>query len=307
MPTGLLCALGTALAYGAGSVLQAAAATRTAPSPRLGPGLLLALVRSWRYVAGLTLDGLGFVLSVVALRSLPLYVVQAVTVAFLAVTALLAVPVLGLRLRRREVVAMLVVLLGLTAVGLSAAPQTGEAPGEALPWLLLAAALLILVLTAVLARDGVRGARGPAALGAAAGTAFGIVAVATRSLAASLAASPSSPASPASSSGSRLLELVRALAGAPATYAVLVAAPLALTAYALALQRGDVVRATAPLVLGETLLPAVAGTLLLGDRPRPGWGVAAWVGFALAVAGALALSRFGEVEQQAPASGGGAD
>jgi hypothetical protein len=95
------------------------------------------------------------------------------------------------------------------------------------------------------------------------------------------------------------------LASAPTTWALLVAAPLALTAYAVALQRGSVVRATAPLVLGETLLPAVAGVALLGDRPRPGWEVAAIAGFVLAVGAALALARFGEVEQETAAGVGG--
>jgi hypothetical protein len=42
-------------------------------------------------------------------------------------------------------------------------------------------------------------------------------------------------------------------------------------------------------------VPAAVGIFLLGDVPRPGWGWVAVVGFALAVAGALSLSRHGEM------------
>ena len=92
-----------------------------------------------------------------------------------------------------------------------------------------------------------------------------------------------------------MVALVEALVEAPAAYALLVAAPVALMTYATALQRGSVVQATAPLVVGETVLPAIVGLSLLGDHARPGWGVAASAGFILAVGAALVLSRFGEV------------
>ena len=76
----------------------------------------------------------------------------------------------------------------------------------------------------------------------------------------------------------------------------MVAGGVALLSYSIALQRGSVTQATAPLVVGETVAPAIVGLLLLGDHPRAGWEVAAVVGFVLAVGGALALSRHGEVE-----------
>jgi hypothetical protein len=47
-------------------------------------------------------------------------------------------------------------------------------------------------------------------------------------------------------------------------------------------------------VVGETAIPAVVGILVLGDHTRPGFAPVAVLGFLLAVAGALALSRFGE-------------
>ena len=66
----------------------------------------------------------------------------------------------------------------------------------------------------------------------------------------------------------------RDLLTSPATYALVVAGVVAMLTYSIALQRGTVTQATAPLVVGETVAPALVGLLLLGDHARPGWG---WV------------------------------
>jgi drug/metabolite transporter (DMT)-like permease len=281
MTVGLACAMGTSLCYGIGSVLQAVAAAEADSVPRLDPLLLLRLVRAWRYVLGLVLDGVGFVLSLVALRSLPLYVVQAVVASFLAVTAVVGALFLGTRLRRIEWVALAVVVLGLVLVGFSAASQEARVSGTRVAWLVLATAVALVLVSVPLGRVG--GARGAAYLGSVAGLAFGIVAIGARALSSSAL------------QGS-LVPPVHVLVASPASYAVLVSAPLALVTYATALQRGNVVQATAPLVVGETVLPALVGLVFLGDHARPGWGAAALAGFVLAVSGALLLSRFGEVE-----------
>jgi drug/metabolite transporter (DMT)-like permease len=280
MPVGLVCALGTALCYGVGSVLQAAAAAQAEPVGHLDPRLVMRLARNWRYSLGLGLDALGFLLSLVALRSLPLYVVQSVSAGFLAVTAVAGALFLGLRMRRLEVVALGAVVLGLTLVGLSAAPESAAVVGESTQWLVLAAAVVLVAAAVPSVR--VSGREGAWALGGAAGLAFGVVAMAARLLSASV-------------SGGRLVDDVQVLVSAPAFYGLLVATPLALVAYATALQRGTVVQATAPLVVGETVLPALAGLALLGDHPRQGWDGLAALGFAIAVGATLLLSRFGEV------------
>jgi hypothetical protein len=54
-----------------------------------------------------------------------------------------------------------------------------------------------------------------------------------------------------------------------------------------------VTAATAMLVVGETVAPALVGILVLGDRPRAGWELLAGLGFVLSVTGALSLARHG--------------
>jgi drug/metabolite transporter (DMT)-like permease len=277
---GLLTAFAAALCYGAGSVLQAVAARSTASAEGLDPRLLVRLVHSWRYVVGVGLDGAGFVLTLVAVRTLPLFVVQAVVASFLAVTAVLGAIFLRMPLTRRDKVALLVVLAGLVLVASSAAPDRAVSVTGLEEWgVLVAVAALVLV---ALPLGRLPGARGAAALGAVAGLAFGATSVAARML-------------PADLSLDHLAHTVSALLRNPATYALVAAGALAMLTYAIALQRGTVTQATAPLVVGETVAPALVGLLLLGDQPRPGWGLVAVVGFVLAVGGAVGLAQHGEL------------
>ncbi|MBA8793711.1 drug/metabolite transporter (DMT)-like permease [Friedmanniella endophytica] len=277
MLVGLLGAFAASLCYGVASVLQALAARQTATTEGLDPRLMLRLARSWRYLLGLALDGLAFLFSVAALRSLPLFAVQAIVCSFLAVTAVLGAIFLHMKLGRIDKIGVAVVVLGLVMVGSSAAEEAPGAGTSAEHWGLLVVSVLLAALAVPLAR--LRGVRGAASLGAVAGLGYGVVAVASRMIQSPLT--------------------VHGVLTDPATYALLVGGAVALLTYSTALQRGSVTQATAPLVVLETVAPAIVGVALLGDHPRPGWTVVALIGFALAVGGALTLSRHGEIGESA--------
>ncbi|WP_432125420.1 hypothetical protein [Streptomyces sp. bgisy082] len=274
----MICAFASAICYGTASVLQAVAAR--AAEPGSGSGVDVALlwraVRQWRYLAGLCLDGLGFVLQVVALRALPIYVVGAALAASLAVTAVVASRVLRVRLSRVERTAVAVVCAGLAMLALASGREGHRAGPEALGWALLAVVAGILLLGAAAGRLPDR----PRALvlGLGSGFGFGVVEVAVRLI-----------------DGIDLTD--------PALYALLAGGGAAFLLLTSALQRGSVTTATAGMVLGETIGPAVVGVAWLGDTTRTGLGWLAVTGFAVAVAGSLTLARFGE----APEPGAGAE
>jgi drug/metabolite transporter (DMT)-like permease len=225
-------------------------------------------LRQVPFLAGLALDGLGFLAQYWALRTVPIFVVQAALAGSLAVTAVVAVPVLHARLGRTQWAAVAAVCLGLGLLGLSAgAESTAAVP--------LGFRLALLVCVAVLAAVGVAVNRLPDAvravgLGLVAGLAFGVVALAARA-----------------TEGSALLR-------DPATYAVVAGGVVAFLYYTIGLQRAAVTTVTAALVIGETVLPSVVGVVALGDTTRPGYLPVALLGFVLAVAGSLALARFGD-------------
>ena len=280
MIAGLLGAFGAAVCYGVGSILQAVAARRTQSAEGLDPRLLIRLFGSWRYLLGIGLDVIAFLLSIAALRSLPLFVVQSIVASFLAVTAVLGAIFLHMPLSRSDWIALLLVIAGLVLIGLSAAEDRAVSVSAADRWGVLVAAAALGVLAVPLGR--IDGAPGAAALGLLAGLAYGAVAVAARVL-------------PGSVRLDTLFSDLGTLLTDPSIYALILAGGVGLLAYSTALQRGSVTQATAPLVIGETIAPALIGVLMLGDRPRPGWGWAAALGFVLAVAGALSLSRRGDL------------
>ncbi|MFF1507639.1 hypothetical protein [Streptomyces sp. NPDC058326] len=272
----MICALASSVCFGTASVLQAMAAR--AATPGTGGGVDVALMwralRQWRYAVGLGLDGLGFVLEVVALRTLPLYAVGAALAASLAVTAVVASRWLPVRLSRVEWSAVGVVCAGLALLALASGDEGHRDGSEALRWALLAAVFGVLLLGVV----GGRLADRPRSLvlGLGAGLGFGVVEVAVRLVDGFDPTDPVWYALPA---------------GGGAAFLLLTSA----------LQRGSVTTATAGMVLGETIGPAVVGVIWLGDRTREGLGWLAVVGFAVAVAGSLTLARFGEAPAVDPA------
>ncbi|MFD7491949.1 hypothetical protein ACFV8T_05970 [Streptomyces sp. NPDC059832] len=276
----MICALGAAVCFGTASVLQAVAARAAAePGSDAGvdPALLLRALRQWRYIAGLALDGCGFVLQIVALRSLPIYAVGAALAASLAVTAVAAARLLKVRLSAVEWSAVGVVCAGLGMLGLASGGEGHGTGSAALGWWMLGIALGVLLIGSVAGRLPEK----PRALvlGLGAGCGFGVVEVTVRLI---------DDVSPS------------ALLANPAAYALLLGGGSAFLLLTSALQRGSVTTATAGMVLGETIGPALVGVVWLGDRTREGLEWLAVAGFVVAVAGALALARFGEAPADTP-------
>ncbi|MFG2375888.1 hypothetical protein ACGFY9_31005 [Streptomyces sp. NPDC048504] len=272
----MVCALGAAVCFGTATVLQAVAARAATAGGGGDAALLLRALRQWRYLAGLGLDGLGFVFQIAALRSLPIYAVGAALASSLAVTAVVAARLLKVRLSGVEWGAVGVVCAGLAMLGLASGAEGHQDGSTALKWAMLATAVAVLLLGLVGGRLPERGRA--LTLGLGAGFGFGVVEVAVR-----------------------LIDSLKpsTLVGNPATYALLVGGGAAFLLLTTALQRGSVTTATAGLVIGETIGPALVGVVWLGDRTRDGLEWLAVLGFLVAVAGALALARFGEAPAEA--------
>jgi drug/metabolite transporter (DMT)-like permease len=277
---GFLLALGCSVCYGTATVLQAVATRSVDAGSRSGVNamLLLRAIQQWRYLAGIGLDGLGFVLQVVALRLVPIYVVAAALAASIAVTGIVSSWVLSARLSSVEWTAVAVVCSSLVALALAAGPGHFRHAPRGLGWALLGvvAAIFLVGTAAGRLRDRPRAL----ALGLGAGTGFGVVEI-----------------------GVRLIDVVNPANGAfyinPALYAAAAGGAAGFLLLTSALQRGSVTTTVAAMVVGETIAPALVGVVWLGDRAREGLGWVVVVGFAIAVAGTLLLARFGEAPDSA--------
>jgi drug/metabolite transporter (DMT)-like permease len=273
----LIAAIVAPLLYGIAAVMQAIAVRAASNKPAGGasggvdPGLVVRLLRQWRFVLSICLDLLGFVAQLIALQKLPLFAVQAFVASNLAVTAVVASRVMGVTLSWREWAAVFGVVVGVGLLGCSAGAEGAAQVGNVfkLALIVAVAGLTVLGLAAAKLNEPYR----TTALGLTAGFGFGVLSIAARVL-----------------SGFTPLDLARD----PAAYAVAAAGIISFMFYATALESGSVTVATAAVVLAETIPPAVIGVIFLGDQTRPGLAVVAWAGFFIAVASAVMLARFGE-------------
>lgn len=252
MVIGLGAAIAGAVLFGIGAVVQAVAARR-------GPlvSALMALVVGMYVV--------GWLLHLVSIALVPLYVAQVGTSTSLAFTALAAARVVGEPLARRHWVAIAALVAGLGLLALAAGP-VGHHRFEGVHAVGLCVALILLLVLG-LGAVRVRGQRGGVLLGSIAGIAY---------------------------AGSPLAS--RALVGFRWDWPTVVSCLtiglfglLGFWLYSLALRRSAITAATAPLVLLQTLLPAVVGVLVFDDAVREGWWPLALVGFAISTAAAVAL------------------
>jgi drug/metabolite transporter (DMT)-like permease len=279
MLASLLAALLSATCYGIASVMQAisvrsasrrSSAAGAAPGP-VDPGLVVRMLRQGIFVASLAIDALGFVAQLIALRRLPLFAVQAIVASNLAVTAIFAAWLMRARLATREWLAVAGVVIGVALLGSSAGAQGAARVGAAFQLGLIIAVLCVGACALVVVRLP-NPARTPL-LGALAGLGYAVLAVSARIL-----------------PGFTPSQLIRS----PAAYTLAAAGIVSFMVYAAALDGGSVTTATAAVVLAETMPPALVGVIFLGDTTRRGLTAVAALGFAMGVACAVALARFGE-------------
>jgi drug/metabolite transporter (DMT)-like permease len=260
---GLTAAL-VAAAANAGAAMLEAMATRRATHAA-------GVVTSPLYLSGLTLDILGWVLTVLALRYMPIVAVQAIVSGQVVITVIASHWVFDTPLRRLDLIAA-----GANVVGLGL--LVGSARTEELPksgpgsTVALIAVLVVLAVVGVLVA--LRSKRA-VLIAFLAGLAFGGTAVAVRLV----------------DLDGPIGEVTHTVLTDPVAYALLGYAALGLGLYTVALARGAVGPVVAVLAVTETLAPGLLGLLLLGDGIREGWVVPFLAGLVLALGGVVVLAR----------------
>jgi drug/metabolite transporter (DMT)-like permease len=281
----LVLALGSSLLFGVATVWQAISVRRReaitadsgGPSATDSASGLLRLVTDRWYVAGSALDLIGAVAAAVALQRLPLFIVESCIAASIAVTAVIAIPVLGIQLHPREVAALVVVGIGLLLLAVSSSPTDAEALSDTTTWVLLAGVAVI----AIVAWQALK-TSSSIAMALTCGLAFSGMGLAERTLAVPT-------------------PWWHVFAG-PTLYALLGYGAVGITAFASAIARGKVTTVTAVTFAVETVCPSLIGLLALNDSPRPGFAVVAVAGFVATVGGAIGLTRVAELTEGAAAS-----
>ena len=168
-----------ALMYAAASVLQHRAAIAAPREHSLRVGLLSHLARQPWWIAGVVADGGGFVAQFLALGHGPLIIVQPLLVSGLLFALPLGAVLAHRRITLSELWAAAAVVVGLTALMLSANPEAGRDQASASAWTWLLIATLVPAVLLILGAVRVPSAK-PALLATSAGVIYGLTAALTK-------------------------------------------------------------------------------------------------------------------------------
>ncbi|UQU68405.1 hypothetical protein COUCH_06380 [Couchioplanes caeruleus] len=259
-------------AYGVANLLQSVAAARTSVHHTFDPQLLVRLACHRTYLFGVVCQVLGFMLAFFARKDLPLFLVQASVAAGLGVTALLGVIVLKWALPVAELALLTLLLVGITALVVSAQPAPSRPLGTA-GVIGLTVALAVIGLLGFFAVR-LHGATGSVVLGSLAGIAFSAAAIAARPL-----------ANEHSAAG---------FLTNPLLYLLIAHSVVGQLQLGLAMQRGSTTAAVAAMDAAGAVPAAIVGLLLLGDRIHPGREWLAAFGFVITLGAVIAMTRYAE-------------
>lgn len=271
MDLAYLAAFGCALCYGIGSLFQDISAKRSMTNAPDGPDArsMARVVVRLPYLIGTVVDGLGFILSLVALDRLPLFAVQAISAASIGVVVVGSPFVGSPRATRFQWILLAVLGTGLVALAATAQPEhaaTVSTVFVVVMWVGVAVAAGVgWWLSTRGTGNGIAGV-----MGALSGVSFGGMSICARALEADRG--------------------LVSMATDPLTGALVLYGTIGLVVFAGALQRGTVTVALSTQYVTQTVFPAIVGLLVLGDRSRPGQAPIAAMGFVLATVAAIGLS-----------------
>lgn len=173
-------ALAAAFLFGLSNVLEQREAEQLPAAQSLRPGLLVRLVRRPLWLLGFGADVSGYVCHAAALAFGSLVFVQPLLVTGLLFALLLRAAITGRPLRRRELLAAIVLVAGLAVFLLVVSPHGGRAQAPLGRWAIAGPVIGTTIAVCVVAGQRVAGTRRALLLGLAAGISFGVSAALTK-------------------------------------------------------------------------------------------------------------------------------
>jgi drug/metabolite transporter (DMT)-like permease len=227
--------------------MQQRAAQEDRAEKALKPGLLLRLVRQPLWLAGLAVDGLAYMLQFVALGHGSIALVQLLLVSGLLFALPLGALISRCPIRRSDLIAGALVVVGLATFLTVAAPAPGRGNVSPRTWVVIGAGGAIVIGVLVLVAGPRPGVRRATALGAAAGVANALVAVFSKSTAVMLAHG-----------------LLHALTSWQ-LYALLVSGAASLALASSAFQAGSLAASLPMLTVVDPIAATIIGALFFGE------------------------------------------
>jgi drug/metabolite transporter (DMT)-like permease len=264
----LLSALGGALCVGVAAVLEKSSADKEEQATSLRVGLMWKLLADWPYLLGLALDCSSFFLTLVAVHTLALFVVEPIIAFNVIITALIEYFWLHRKLGKLAWSAIVCTLVGLTFIALAASPESAHHVSRFWRWLIILMPLAIAAVGSVLAKS--RQQSATVALGVMGGLAFGATAIEGRMIV--------------------FPHIFWQVIYNPLIWSVLAYSLIGMMLFTIALQRNNASIVGASTTASETVIPVITGIVLLGDSPKPGTWSLVIIGLVLTIIGTLIIA-----------------
>ncbi|MGH7233878.1 MAG: hypothetical protein ACREF7_00315 [Candidatus Saccharimonadales bacterium] len=273
----LLAAVGVALCNGVAAVLEKISADKQIGASFLRIRFLTKLIRDWPYLVGLLLDIIAWPLTLVAVHTLPLFVVQPIVAISVVVTVVIDKVILHRALSGRTLAAIGIIFVGLVMLSLSAQSQKAHLVNQGVKWLIVFFPLLLAGLGTVCVKLKRHSATVMAGIS---GLAFGGTAITGRMLV--------------------FTHPYWHVLYSPLLWSLFAYGLVGILTFTVALQRHHASVINATMVAFETLVPITIGITILGDSPRQDQWLLVGIGVVLALIGTILIS-FSSDQQTAQA------
>lgn len=268
----LFSAFGVAIFNGTAAVLEKITADKQKRANNLRFSFLFRLFSDWPFIIGITLDAFAWVMTLIAVHTLPLFVAQPIFAFGVVVTVLVELFLLHKHFKWHFFLSIGIIFLGLVLVASTATPEKAYVVDGAFKWAIWFSPALLALLSSFTAKYHTRLAN--ISLGALSGIAFGGTSITGRMLVFS--------------------HPYWHIFAEPTFWSLAAYGVVGLLTFTVALQRHNASIINAASVTFDTLFPLFIGVFFLGDQPRNHEWLQVGIGITLALIGSVIISLSSE-------------
>jgi multidrug transporter EmrE-like cation transporter len=265
---GFLAAIGCAIFNGGAAILEKIGAGQEDRSSSIHLGLLWRLRGNVPYLFGIVLDLFAWVLTLLAVHTLPLFLVQPIIACSIIVTIMIERFLFNHHANFKFIFSLLVILAGITLLALVSTPEKAAVVSNAIRWSIISAPLILIAVGTLF--SSVKKKFSTYALAAVSGLAFGGVSIAGRAII--------------------FTHSYFHLLLNPLLWATIVYGLIGILFFTTALQKASATAVNATMIACETLLPISIGLLFLGDRPKNNLWIVVAMGVILTLVGTIFIA-----------------
>jgi drug/metabolite transporter (DMT)-like permease len=270
----LVCVLGS-ICYGFASILQQVGVKKNKHISSINPKFLLSLIKHNKYLFGLFLDLIGWLLFLSALRSLPLFLVQSFMALAIIVSAVLDHYWLKHKIIKSEKISIALVLIGIIILGLVAKPGSAPSTTEVLRWFIIAGPILVAILATIFIKIKSKQLSNTL-IPILVGVSFGGTSIATRIIV--------------------FNQIDKQISQTLLVASLIIYGLIGLILLSIALQRERINRVNSLVLSSEVIFPSLLGIIFLGDGIKNKLGPLVAIGLVLVVIGTLVTSSIAKTE-----------